>query len=55
MPRMRSVAFDIPVRGQLHHADGENHPAEQNIAQPVGGNAQGKMRVMVPPGSPSRE
>ncbi len=30
---------DIPVRGQLHHADGENHPAEENIAQPVGGDA----------------
>ena len=33
---------DIPVRGQLHDADGEDHPAEQDIAQPVGGNAQGK-------------
>ena len=31
--------IDIPVRGQLHHADGEDHPAEQNIAQPVGGDA----------------
>ncbi|MNR36652.1 hypothetical protein D3C85_1546000 [compost metagenome] len=25
---------------ELHHADGENHPAEQDIPQPVGGNTQ---------------
>ena len=33
---------DIPVRGQLYHADSKYHPAKQNIAQPVGGDAQGK-------------
>jgi hypothetical protein len=52
---MRSVVWLIYQCGGSFTSRCENHAAEQNIAQPVGGNAQEKIRVMVPPLSPSRE
>ena len=33
---------DIPALGNLHHAGAKNNAAEQDIPQPVGGNAQGE-------------
>lgn len=49
------IFIDIPVGRELHDAEGKNNSAQQNIAQPVGGNAQRKIRVMVLPGKPRRE
>ncbi|MNC62864.1 hypothetical protein D3C75_1129340 [compost metagenome] len=34
--------IDVPAVRQLHHACGKNYPTQQNVAQPVGGDAEGE-------------